>query len=234
MKGLIEEWKPIKGYESIYEVSNYGKVRRLPCPCNQNKGKVLALRMASTGYLVTSTFKHGKGKTKLTHLIVWDHFGDSPRDGRRLQVDHIDSNRLNNRIDNLQLLTPRENTIKSQDNRFKHSNIIGVGKAGSKWRATIYYNNKDIHLGMFDTEREAGNAYRNALHKVKKGERLEITTPFLFKKASKHRYVYWRKERSKWVSYAFNGGSRKRLGSFKTEEEAFEAQKEFKRRLENE
>ena len=120
----MEIWEDVKGYEGLYQVSNFGKARSLTrmiaTSINNNKirkqiGRVLSLYKDKGGYPRIQLCALGDIKTKTIHTLVWDAFGDKPRNGRKLQIDHIDNNKSNNHISNLQLLTPRENVRK----RFK-------------------------------------------------------------------------------------------------------------------
>lgn len=82
----------------------------------------------------------------------------------KTQVDHINHNTLDNRKSNLRLVT-------SSENKFNQSNRKGYHfhKLSNKWRAMIQINGKQIHLGMFETEHEAHNAYIEAkkiYHKI--------------------------------------------------------------------
>lgn len=103
------EWKPIKGYEGLYEVSNDGRVRRLKFingKHNFEKIKECKQTLNTWGYMTVNLSKDGKGNTKRVHKLVANAFlGESD-----LQVDHIDGNKQNNRLDNLEYVTPKENT----------------------------------------------------------------------------------------------------------------------------
>lgn len=106
---LNEIWKPIKDYEGIYEVSNLGNVRKLRFingKHNFEKIKICKQTLNAWGYMTVSLSKNGKSNTKRVHKLVANAFlGES-----NLQVDHIDGNKTNNRLDNLEYVTPKENT----------------------------------------------------------------------------------------------------------------------------
>ena len=103
------EWKPIKGYEGLYEVSNDGRVRRLRFTNGSHdfeKVRECKQTLNTWGYMTVNLSKNGKVNTKRVHRLVANAFlGES-----KLQIDHIDRNKQNNRLDNLEYVTPKENT----------------------------------------------------------------------------------------------------------------------------
>ncbi len=105
---MKEIWKPIEGFEELYAISNLARVKSFYA----NKIRILKLNITKGGYLTVGLCKDGKNKTHYVHHLVWDHFGDCPRNGHKQLVDHRDEDKLNPRIDNLQLLTNRQNSIK--------------------------------------------------------------------------------------------------------------------------
>ena len=81
-------------------------------------------------------------------------------------VDHIDGDKRNNRLSNLQIITHRSNTTKGALCRNKlHSDLVGVSKSRKKWRAMIKINYDPLSLGSFEKEVDAGEAYKKALSK---------------------------------------------------------------------
>lgn len=103
---MKREWKPIEGYEGLYEVSNLGEVKSLGNN-KKRKEKLLSPGKNSNGYLFVNLWKNGVGKPILVHRLVYSTFvGDIPD---RLEVNHIDENKENNRVDNLNLMTSKEN-----------------------------------------------------------------------------------------------------------------------------
>src|SRR5574343_1884606 len=116
---MKEIWKDIKGYEGLYKISNLGKVlsceKKWKCGRNTIRTKDAGLMKISKdqrGYPLVQLYKDGKFINRRVHVLVWDTFGDSKRDGRRLNIDHIDENKENNSIQNLQVLKNRDNKIK--------------------------------------------------------------------------------------------------------------------------
>lgn len=165
---LAEQFKPIKGYEGRYEVSNLGRVKSLSQTWityrggKQSKGEtILAQAKDGFGYLVVCLRNSNSTRTTRIHHLVWDHFGDKPRNGRVLQVDHIDNNKQNNHIDNLQLLNNRENVSKGCLLKHKSSKYTGVSydKVYNKWVARIRMGNINKNLGRYDSEIDAALVY---------------------------------------------------------------------------
>ena len=101
---MKEIYKDIKGYEGLYQISNYGNVMSLNY-LNTGKAKLLTPINHHTGY----QFVHLRhNKIKMIHTLVAEAF--LPKiEGKRI-VNHIDGNKKNNRLDNLEYVTYKENT----------------------------------------------------------------------------------------------------------------------------
>jgi hypothetical protein len=174
------KWKDIKGYEGSYQISNNGEIKSLErsVVCSNHyrivKERLLKQQISSTGYYVVRINFNGNKRTLKIHQLVWDHFGSSKRNGRKLQVDHIDENKLNNHIDNLQLLTQRENVSKSKFKYEKTSQYTGVRwhKQNKKWESGIKINGNQKYLGQYIDEYDAHLAYKKELDNL--GKRIEI------------------------------------------------------------
>lgn len=162
-----EMWKDIKDYEGLYQISNFGKVKSL------YSNRLLKLPPTHDGYLIARLYKNSQRKTVYVHHLVWDSFGDKPRNGRILQIDHIDNNPQNNCIQNLQVLTARENTIKCKVRTKDTGKYVGVSthKSSNKFRSRIFIDGKQILLGYFNNKMDAYTAYQNKLLEITKTER---------------------------------------------------------------
>lgn len=106
---MEEIWKPIPGYEGLYEVSSLGEVVSLPKmrgAFKQDRKTVAAENC--NGYLRVRLHKDGKSKKYFVHRLVAMAFMPTGNDS--LQIDHIDGNKQNNRLDNLRWCTAKENS----------------------------------------------------------------------------------------------------------------------------
>ena len=111
------QWLPVKGYEELYEVSDTGEVRsvdRVLAVTNQKerlfKGRVLLQTMnKQVQYKQVSLWKENKGTSYYVHRLVAEAFIPNPED--KPEVNHIDGNRQNNHISNLEWVTSGENSL---------------------------------------------------------------------------------------------------------------------------
>lgn len=100
------EWRPIEGYEGLYEVSNKGRVRSLNYR-HTGEAKILRLCKNKDGYLCVHLSKNGTRYAKQVHRLVASAF--IPNIGDKPQVNHIDGDKTNNKVDNLEWVTGKEN-----------------------------------------------------------------------------------------------------------------------------
>lgn len=152
--------KPIKGYETLYKICEIGVV------VNIQTGRNLKPALDGRGYLGVVLYKNTKPKTHRIHRLVAEAFLDKKPKGRELIVDHIDNDPLNNKVENLQIITTRENS--SKDKKDGTSRYIGVSfrKKRNNWIARTRINGKEKYLGSFDNEIDAAGAYHNELKKI--------------------------------------------------------------------
>ena len=105
------------------------------------------------------------GKKTLYHTIVWIlSTGEDIPEG--LQIDHINGDRIDNRIENLRLVTSRENGQNMKVHR--EGKLIGCGftKRDSRYMARLVIDKKAIFLGYYDTKEEAHNIYVRACKRI--------------------------------------------------------------------
>lgn len=121
----IERWKDIVGYENKYQISSFGNVRSVMFNnyTTKNKKRVKKLKPAkdNTGYLSVVLCKDGKTKTFRIHRLVAQAF--LLNENNYKVVNHIDGNKLNNRVENIEWCTYKENSIHAVKN-----NLIKSGE----------------------------------------------------------------------------------------------------------
>ena len=164
---MEEEFRDVKGFEGLYQVSNLGRVKSLARKSFTGKQlteKTLKLSRASHGYLTLSLRKNGKQETRNVHQLVAEAFLGHTPCGLRLIVNHINFNTQDNRAENLEIDTQRNNS--NQKHLKSSSEYVGVcwAKNRNKWISGIRINGKKKHLGYFTDEVEASEAYQKALN----------------------------------------------------------------------
>ncbi len=158
----MEIYKDVIGYEGIYKVSNLGNVKSFKF----GKEKQIKLYKNTNGYLRVNLRINGIQKTRIVHQLVAESFLNHKRCGFELVINHIDLDKTNNNLQNLEIVTQRENA------NFKHikssSSYVGVSwnKKSNKWISRIRINSKSKYLGLFIDELEASEAYQKALREL--------------------------------------------------------------------
>jgi len=156
-----EFWKDIPNYEGYYQVSNLGRIKRV------STNKIRKSHKENNGYHRITLSKDGVRNIYLVHQLVAFAFLNHNTDKRNIVVDHIDNDKSNNHLDNLQVVSNRVNT--SKDRRGGTSKKIGVHyqKSNNRWIAQICINGKQKYLGCYKTELEASKIYHKTIQKYK-------------------------------------------------------------------
>ena len=122
----MEIFKEIEGYEGLYAVSNYGHIKSLPRKIFNHKGfwnreeRIIKPEKDSKGYLRVSFCVNGKSHTFKVHRLVAQAFIPNPE--CKPQVNHIDGNKQNNNVENLEWCTNQENQIHAVKTGLYHKN----------------------------------------------------------------------------------------------------------------
>lgn len=169
---MEEIFKDIKGYEGIYQISNLGRVKSLIMwDGHTYKSRKKPVFMNPTdnghGYMVVPLRKNTKRKNHYIHRLVAEHFLEKKK-GKDV-VNHIDFNKSNNTVSNLEWCTQKENTNHSSVN-MRHPRNICTSKTGHKY---IYKKKHGyevdivkLHVGSFNTIDEAIFARNEALKSI--------------------------------------------------------------------
>jgi hypothetical protein len=162
-----EIWLSVVGYEGLYEISNYGRLmcleKTVPHPHSKTKTyprKIKATVDNGKGYRQTQLSTNGKHITVKIHRLVCDAFlGVSD-----LDINHKNCIRHDNRLENLEYVTTRQNEHRKIVNR-KYP--VGVSLNNKKFTAKISINGKTHRLGQHETPELAGAAYQAKLSEIK-------------------------------------------------------------------
>lgn len=168
MKDNVKEiWRRIDGYEGLYEVSNWGRVRsveRLQKYRKKNKvfirkkqKRILKNNVTFYGYGEVSLYKNGKViKRAMVHRLVAQTFIKNPL--KKTQINHIDCNKLNNYVENLEWCTPSENIKHSIENNL-HVDNSGELNGMSKLTKLEVSKIKKIYSKRALKQKEIANMY---------------------------------------------------------------------------
>jgi len=156
---IKEYWKEIPNYEGFYEISNLGNVRRVG-------GKILKGNLLRNRYWQVALSKNNHQKSFEIHRLMAFTFLNHKSSKFEIVVDHIDNNSLNNRLDNLQLVTHRYNNQKDKVNK---NGLIGIKKTKfGKFEAKLRINRLMVHVGNFETAELAHERYNKAVENIDK------------------------------------------------------------------
>lgn len=161
-----EIWKDIDGFENLYQISNYGRLKSLGSNNNStaiNKDIIRKTFPNSKNYLSCLIYKNSVKKQARLHRLVAQAFIPNPHN--KPQVNHIDGNKQNNRIDNLEWCTNSENQLHAYKN--------GLEKPRFQ-RKVNQYDLENNYIQTFEYIREAEKKLKidaSSISSVCKGKR---------------------------------------------------------------
>lgn len=153
---MEEIWKDIEGYNGDYQISNLGRI----ISYKKKHPRILIFKEKHGYYQIQLTNDYGIKYVRV-HRLVAQHFISPIPEG--MLVNHIDMDRKNNQVSNLEIVSHRENIIHGWRSREKSSIYTGVCKVNRRnpWSAQITINKKNLFLGHYATEFEAYQARVN-------------------------------------------------------------------------
>lgn len=151
------EWKWIKGFEGMYKIYIDGSVYSV----RTKRFRKPEIMNAGTGYLQVGLWRNYKRTSMYIHRLIAIHFMENPNNYK--EIDHINRISLDNSIENLRWCdrkTNISNTVRVRKNKNNKSGYTGVyfrkdGINNKKWCACVGVNYKVLHLGCFNTKKEA-------------------------------------------------------------------------------
>lgn len=200
--------------EVLHYDSNTGLFTRLIS--NGNNTRKTPYTPNSHGYILINV----GGRVYKAHRLAWVYVYGTLNDSDIL--DHINGIRSDNRITNLRIVSHRTNCGNKEANR--NGKLVGTryNSRHNKWKAQITIESVPHHIGTFDTELDAHNAYMDVLSWVNNGGDVEkILNKY---RPPKHLLgTYFSKSHNKWEASICYNGIREYLGRYATEEEAHAA-----------
>lgn len=156
----MEIWKDVVGYEGYYEVSSYGRVRSvsrfvntgiLHSETKYHVGKILKLNLKKTGYLTADLSKNNRVKTLSVHRLVANAF--IPHIEGKNVVNHKNLNKTDNRIENLEWVTYKENSVHASEHGVCYGGLQKLVRCcetgdtfSSSYKAAEWLNKTKFHF----------------------------------------------------------------------------------------
>lgn len=150
MEEIKEIWKPVVGYEGLYEISSFGRVRsldRVDCKNNRRKGIVLVPNKRKGEYRSVSLSKDGKSKSHSVHILVAQSFIPNPNN--LPMVNHKDEDPSNNRVENLEWCNAKYNANYGTINE-RRGKSLGYGKDNPFSKEILQFNKNGEFIKKWD------------------------------------------------------------------------------------
>lgn len=150
----MENFINIKGYKE-YFISNLGRVLSV----KRGKKRFLKPAINGKGYLFVRLYKNGKTKTIQIHQLVAMAFLNHAPNGMQTVINHKNFVKTDNRLDNLEVTTNRENSNRKHLKSTSKYTGVAWNKKDKRWHSSIFIKGKKIHLGNFKHEIEGAIQY---------------------------------------------------------------------------
>jgi len=219
----VEQWKDIPDYEGLYQASDLGRIKSMPKHKNHSSGvgtflskeKILSQAISGFYYKIT-LYLENKRYQYGTHQLIAITFLNHIPNRNAINVDHINNIKNDNRLINLQLITPRENRIKDSYNK---TGYTGVRQDKNKFQAYIHFKSKIVSLGYFDAPELASEKYQEALLLIKQGKDI---SHLIKERFNANGFTGVCKNKNRFQARINHKGKFFSLGNYDTQEEAGE------------
>ena len=138
----MEEWKNIDGLNGEYQISNKGNIK--------HNNKILKSHKDSDGYLIITLFINKKHTTFKIHRLVASAF--IPNENNYKQVNHIDCNKINNNVENLEWCSLQQNIKHAKDN-----NLFSKRSLSKRYKKINQYDKDGNYIKTWNSIKEAGD-----------------------------------------------------------------------------
>lgn len=185
---MQEIWKPIIGFENLYEVSNLGNVRSLDklvkAKNNSNrlvKGRLLSPTLGKNGYYIVTLSKEGIDKKAYVHRLVALHYVENPKPNEYNVINHKDENPKNNVYTNLEWCTQAYNQSYGTARLKQAAKIRGV------------FNTKlSKPIEAFNNEGEVIYTFPSLMEAHRNGYDYRLVSACCLGKRFTHKGLHWR------------------------------------------
>lgn len=163
----MEVWKDIQGYEGLYQISNMGNVKTLKRTTSYNRiieEKIKSQREKYDGYLRVTLCKNGKKSTIAVHRLVAQTFIPNPIN--KPQVNHIDCNKKNNCVDNLEWADNFENMRHAWENGLLPEHVGRKGETCNFAKLTEQEAIEILEMSKSCKQKEIAKKYNIAVSTV--------------------------------------------------------------------
>ena len=149
MKKMSENWRDIKDYEGLYQVSDQGRVRSLGNGKTHKTSRILKPTTAGSSrkYLRVTLYKNGVSRSYSVYRLEWEAFNGPIPEG--MQINHKDENPFNCNLDNLMVCTQKENNTWG-------TRLDRVSDTLGKWVIQLSKDNEILHF--YPSASKAGKA----------------------------------------------------------------------------
>lgn len=220
-----EVWIELPESDGLYFVSNLGRIKRV---YKKTGDRILKNCLSNNGYFVVNVKINGKRMVKTVHRLIASAFLGLRLEDTKTEINHKNSNKLDNRVDNLEKVSHRENAIHFYSFNKKKSSVgVKFRSDCKKWEANITLTKngrrKIYYLGSFNSEEEASRVYEIYKFNIENGGNLVEYIDY--RNDHKYRFsgVYWSVKAKKWI--AQHKGNY--IGIYESDDEARMARQEW-------